>query len=87
MAAVAISIDELLRPISAEQPAGADLRWTPDWDRIKEARRADDDLDPGKWAKKERKAANWTQVKELCEAALRVGLPRHAAGAGREAVS
>ncbi len=71
MAAVATAIDDLLCPISAEQPAGADLRWTPDWDRIKEARRADDDLQQGKWTKKERKSANWTQVKQLCEAALR----------------
>src|SRR3982750_1065910 len=71
MAAVAIAIDDLLTPIPAEQPAGADLRWTPDWDRIKEARRADDDLEQGKWAKKERKTANWTQVQSLCEAALR----------------
>ena len=57
--------DALLDPISAEHPAGEDLRWTPDWDRIKEARRADDDLDSGKWAKKERKVADWRLVQQL----------------------
>lgn len=59
---------DLLEPISPEQPAGSDLRWTPEWDRIKEARRADDSLDSGKWAKKERKVANWPLVQALaCE--------------------
>jgi len=63
--------DDLLDPISAEQPAGVDLRWTPDWDRIKEARRADDDLESGRWAKKERKAANWSAVQEIATTLLR----------------
>ena len=63
--------DDLLDPITAEQPAGADLRWTAQWDRIKEARRADDALDSGKWAKKDRKVSDWTLVKELVTAALR----------------
>jgi type VI secretion system protein ImpA len=62
---------DLLDPISAAQPAGADLRWTPEWDRIKEARRADDGLDAGKWAKKERKAADWALVQELAATLLR----------------
>lgn len=59
------AIDSLLDPISADQPCGKDLRWTAEWDRIKEARRADDGFDPGKWAKKERKAANWRLAEEL----------------------
>src|SRR5438067_10345848 len=63
--------DDLLDPISAEQPAGADLRWTPEWDRIKEARRADDGLDPGKWAKRERKTADWRLVQEIAAEMLR----------------
>ena len=53
--------DDFLGPVSADQPVGTDLRWTPEWDRIKEARRADDDLESGKWAKKEQKAADWYQ--------------------------
>src|ERR1051326_3911438 len=63
--------DELLDPISPDEPAGADMRWTPEWDRIREARRADDDLDTGKWAKRERKAADWRMVQDLCTALLR----------------
>lgn len=57
--------DDLLDPISADRPAGVDLRWTPEWDRIKEARRSDDGLDPGKWAKKDYKVADWRLVQEL----------------------
>src|SRR3954454_17790214 len=66
-----LAIDDLLDPISAEQPAGVDLRWTTEWDRIKEARRADDGLDAGKWTKKERKAANWRLVEEIATSVLR----------------
>src|ERR1035438_2464680 len=62
---------DLLDPISPDKPAGADLRWTTEWDRIKEARRADDSLDSGKWAKKERKAADWRLAEELATAMLR----------------
>ena len=63
--------NDLLDPIAADQPAGTDLRWTPEWDRIKEARRADDNLEPGKWVKKERKTADWPAVQELASAALK----------------
>jgi type VI secretion system protein ImpA len=71
MATAQLDIEHLLDPISPDQPAGSDLRWTTDWDRIKEARRADDDLDSGKWAKKERKAADWRLAKELATSMLR----------------
>jgi type VI secretion system protein ImpA len=64
-------IDDLLDPISAAQPAGSDLRWTLEWDRIKEARRADDDLESGPWTKRERKVADWQAVVELASAMLR----------------
>src|SRR5215469_952045 len=62
--------DSILDPISSDRPAGADLRWTPEWDRIKEARRADDNLDAGSWAKKEPKSADWHAVREFAAAAL-----------------
>ncbi|MGH9694156.1 MAG: type VI secretion system ImpA family N-terminal domain-containing protein, partial [Bryobacteraceae bacterium] len=65
MATAALVIDTFLDPIPSEPPCGKDLRWTAEWDRIKEARRADDGLDAGKWAKKERKAANWRLVEEI----------------------
>lgn len=67
----ASSLENLLEPISDVQPAGEDLRWTPEWDRIKEARRADDPLETGKWAKRERKIADWLLVKELACGLLR----------------
>jgi type VI secretion system protein ImpA len=63
--------DDLLDPISPESPAGSDLRWTPEWDRIKEARRADDSLQAGKWAKKEQKTADWRLADELIVRLLR----------------
>jgi len=63
--------EDLLDPVSPDQPAGSDLRWTTDWDRIKEARRADDALDSGKWAKKDRKAADWRLAAELAATMLR----------------
>jgi type VI secretion system protein ImpA len=71
MATAPLDTDDLLDPISPDQPAGSDLRWTTDWDRIKEARRADDSLDSGKWAKKERKAADWRLARELATSMLR----------------
>ncbi len=60
----------LVDPVAGDSPAGVDLRWTPDWDRIKEARRSDDGLEAGKWAKKEQKAANWSMVLELTASAI-----------------
>ena len=63
--------DDFLDPVSADQPAGTDLRWTAEWDRIKEARRADDALESGKWEKKERKAADWRLVEDLSSGMLR----------------
>jgi type VI secretion system protein ImpA len=63
--------DDILDPISPDQPAGADLRWTSEWDRIKEARRADDSLEAGKWIKKDRKIADWRTVQELTLTALK----------------
>lgn len=62
---------DLLDPILPDLPGGADMRWTPEWDRIREARRADDDLETGKWIKKERKVADWKLVRDLSTAMLR----------------
>src|SRR5437660_3558693 len=63
--------ESLLDPIPGGSPAGMDLRWSAEWDRIKEARRADDGLDTGKWAKRERKTANWRLVEEIATSILR----------------
>src|ERR1700761_1698719 len=71
MATAPLLSDDLLDPISPDQPAGANLRWTPEWDRIKEARRADDGFEAGRWAKKGRKAADWLQEEELASSVWR----------------
>src|SRR5579872_6843121 len=71
MASDLLAGDDILDPISPDSPAGADLRWTAEWDRIKEARRADDELEQGKWAKKDRKLADWHTVQEMAAAALK----------------
>src|SRR5215510_9573063 len=58
--------DELLQPISAENPSGRDMRYEPIFGQILEARRADDQLDVGAWQKEEgRKAAQWDKVADL----------------------
>ena len=71
MATQPLYTDELLEPISAEQPGGTDLQWSPEWDQVREARRSDDPLDPGKWAKKERKVADWRLAQELTTVRVR----------------
>src|SRR4029077_16171429 len=70
MPTASLYTDDFLGPVSADLPTGADLRWTAEWDRIKEARRADDDLEPGQWTKKERKSADWRLVEELASVML-----------------
>jgi len=70
MAAFSLSELRLLDPLPGDSPAGVDLRWTPEWDRIKEARRSDDGLEVGKWAKKEQKTANWNHVLEFTASAI-----------------
>src|SRR5215470_10250700 len=61
--------DDLLSPIPGENPSGANLRYEPLFDKIKEARREDDDAPQGEWAH-ERKAADWKQVIKLAGDAL-----------------
>ena len=61
--------DDLLNPIPGENPSGANLRYAPVYDKIKEARREDDDAPQGEWAR-ERKVADWKQVIKLAGEAL-----------------
>jgi len=61
--------DDLLKPIAGENPAGADLRYDPLYDKIKEARREDDDAPQGEW-ERTRKVADWPQVVKLATDAL-----------------
>lgn len=61
--------DDLLKPIAGGNPAGADLRYDPLYDKIKEARREDDDAPQGEW-ERTRKVADWNQVVKLSTDAL-----------------
>jgi type VI secretion system protein ImpA len=56
--------DDLLNPIDGENPSGANLRYAPVFDKIKEARREDDDAPQGDW-QHERKVADYKVVLKL----------------------
>ncbi len=67
---VALDFDRLLASISRELPVGDYLIYEGTYDRIREARRADDpSLPQGVW-ERELKRADWKQVAELCIDAL-----------------
>ena len=64
--------EDILVPIPGENPSGADLRYDNKLlviDKLKEARRQDDELDQGEW-QSERKAANWPVVLKLAQETL-----------------
>jgi len=56
--------DDLLNPIPGDSPSGTNLRYAPVYDKIKEARRQDDDAPQGEW-QRERKVADYKQVIKL----------------------
>ncbi|HBY60835.1 MAG TPA: type VI secretion system protein TssA [Solibacterales bacterium] len=58
--------EDILNPIPGDNPAGADLRYDPVYDKLKEARREDDELAQGVW-QTERKSADWNLVVRLCQ--------------------
>src|SRR5512147_2611348 len=61
--------DDLLNPIPGDNPCGENLRYAPVYDKIKEARREDDDAPQGDWAH-ERKTADYPLVIKLAGEAL-----------------
>ena len=61
--------NDLLNPVSADKPAGENLRNSPVFDKIKEARRQDDDLAQGEWVR-ERKLADWPLTIKLISETL-----------------
>jgi len=61
--------DTLLNPISGENPSGEDLRYTPLYDQIKEARREEEESEQGEW-KTEIKKADYPQVVKLASEAI-----------------
>jgi type VI secretion system protein ImpA len=62
-------LDELLKPIPGVNPAGENLRYAPVYDKVKEARRQDDEAPQGDWAR-ERKIADWPLTIKLTTEAL-----------------
>jgi type VI secretion system protein ImpA len=61
--------DDLLNPIPGENPCGENLRYAAVYDKIKEARRQDDDAPQGEW-QMERKLADYPLVLKLAGEAL-----------------
>lgn len=67
---MAIDITELLAPIPGSDPAGSDASFSDQFDRIREARRADDpNLAQGEW-QTELKVADWREAQSLAEDVL-----------------
>lgn len=61
--------EDLYVLVPGDNPAGSDLRYTAVYDRIKESRRQDEDLDQGVW-KRERKLADYASVIILAQNAI-----------------
>jgi type VI secretion system protein ImpA len=61
--------DELLNPIDGPNPSGANLRYEPIYDKIKEARREEDQPPPG-MTERDRKVADNAQVIKLTKDVL-----------------
>jgi type VI secretion system protein ImpA len=61
--------DDILNPIPGDNPSGQDLRYAPVYDKIKEARREEDNLNQGAW-QHERKVADHGAVVKLAQEAL-----------------
>lgn len=71
--AFAPELERFLAPAPGDDPAGPTLRYEGTYDRVREARRADDPaLSQGIWTH-ELKRADWAGAAALCEAALRGG--------------
>jgi type VI secretion system protein ImpA len=65
---VEIDLVSILTPVGGDNPAGEDLRYVL-FDKITEARRADDAYDRGDW-QRDIKSADWETVISLCSDAL-----------------
>jgi type VI secretion system protein ImpA len=62
-----VDLEAILRPIPGDSPAGADLRYEPVYEEIREARRVEDPLAAGEG---ESKQADWERVRDLSAEAL-----------------
>lgn len=61
--------EDLLNPIPGDNPCGQNLYYTPIYDKLKEARREEEDIAQGEW-QRARKVADWPQVIKLAGEAL-----------------
>jgi type VI secretion system protein ImpA len=61
--------DDLLNPIPGDNPCGQNLYYTPLYDKLKEARREEEDIAQGDW-QRARKVADWPLVIKLTGEAL-----------------
>ncbi|WP_266158731.1 type VI secretion system protein TssA [Dyella silvatica] len=67
---MSVDLAELLAPISPDRPCGEDVSFNTVYDRVREARRADDpSLRQGEW-QTELKVADWRQVIKLASEVL-----------------
>ena len=62
-------VADLLNPIPGEKSGGENLRYSGLYDKVKEARREDDDAPTGAW-EYQRKRADWPLVIKLCTEGL-----------------
>ncbi len=65
-----LKLETYASPIPGPDPSGVDLRYTAVYDQIKEAKRADDQLDRGEWHT-ELKREDWPLVSKICGEALK----------------
>jgi len=64
-----VDVEALLAPITGDNPVGENPQYSPAYDEIREARRAEDSLAKGDW-QREPKTADWPKVIELTTNAL-----------------
>lgn len=65
-----VSIDRFLTPVDPEDPAGESLRYEGTYDKVKDARYADDPNLPRGIYERELETSDWEAVEELCTEAL-----------------
>ncbi|CAN5652521.1 hypothetical protein BH23PLA1_BH23PLA1_24810 [soil metagenome] len=65
-----LDLESLIAPFPGEIPSGRNLAYEPEYDQIREARRAEEDLAQGDW-RRDLKVANWPLVLEIGVRCLR----------------
>ncbi len=65
-----LDLESLLNPFPGENPSGSNLAYESEYDQIREARRAEEDLAQGDW-RRDLKVADWPLVLEIGNDCLR----------------